>query len=247
MRLFPILALFCLVSLALPQSSVFAKSYTIDPVTIDATLNTNGSMDVKEKRQYNFSGSYTFAYLYINTVPDQSKAPGRTDQYNFSQFSLCDEEICFRQLKPFEISDADVSKPEGTFYVRRTGNQYYVKWFYDKTDDSDTFTLQYRIDNAVTLHKDIAELYWQFIGDAWEIPQHHVRVNLTIPQNISPNDVQAWLHGPLDGIVAIPSDHLVTYTVGTLNPGTFLEGRVELPKSAFSSGAKGTFEYATIK
>ena len=42
------------------------KSYSINSVNIGATINADGSMKVVESRQYDFNGSYTFAYLYIN-------------------------------------------------------------------------------------------------------------------------------------------------------------------------------------
>src|SRR5690606_41433623 len=48
---------------------------------------------------------------------------------------------------------------------------------------------------------DAAELYWQFIGDDWDIPADHVRVELTLPAGAG--DVRAWGHGPLHGQVDI--------------------------------------------
>src|SRR6185369_5640415 len=91
-------------------SLAFAKSYSIPSVTITDTLKNDGSMNVEEKRTYSFDGNYTFAYLNINTSPDQSKNPGRTEEYKLGNFALCDQDICYRPLKPSEIAEADLDR-----------------------------------------------------------------------------------------------------------------------------------------
>jgi hypothetical protein len=48
------------------STPVFAeKSYSIPSVNIEAEIDWDGSMKVKEERQYSFNGDYSFAYLEI--------------------------------------------------------------------------------------------------------------------------------------------------------------------------------------
>ena len=113
-----------IIALVFGQNKVVAKSYSIDKVDIQNVINTDGTMTVKENRDYNFSGSYTFAYQTI------SKQGQRSEPYSLDSFELCEGADCYRQLMSNEISQADVEKPEKTFYVTNNGNKYYIKWFY---------------------------------------------------------------------------------------------------------------------
>ena len=62
--------------------TVEAKSFSIDKVDVTAVVNSDGSMEVKEERSYNFSGSYSFAYQSIEALPDQ-------ENYSRKEKSLC--------------------------------------------------------------------------------------------------------------------------------------------------------------
>jgi uncharacterized membrane protein len=212
-------------------SFVEAKSYSINKVDIYSTVYEDGSMKVKERRNYNFEGDYTFAYLYINKSGDRKEA------YKFDNFEICEEtDGCFKELNPKNKSEYDVERPKNSFYVEDQGNRYYIKWFYRASDENKKFILSYEIKNAVTLNQDTAEIYWKFIGKDWEISQSNIDIKVGLPANIPNNEIQAWGHGPLNAIVSIPDNRTVKFQAARLNPGTFLEGRILLPKSIFFKG-----------
>jgi len=180
------------------------KSYRIDNVNIGATVNSDGSMNVVENREYDFTGSYTFAYQYINRTGQ------RGEKYNLSDFKICDEKWCYLKLK--EVGNSDTTKPINNFYVVEEPNRYYIKWFYTVNSIGKNFKLSYRVDNAVTLHQDIAEIYWKWIGGDWELSQNNVNVKVDLPKNIDGKEIQAWGHGPLAGVVSIGSNPSVLRT-----------------------------------
>jgi uncharacterized membrane protein len=90
----------------------------------------------------------------------------------------------------------------GSFYVIEYQDKYYLKWFYNAKDESKTFRLSYVVENATTLHQDVAELYWKIIGNDWEVNQANIDAALTLPNGIPDNEIQAWAHGP-NGTVSI--------------------------------------------
>ena len=179
----------------LPQS-VFAKSYTIPSVEISIQLNHDGSASVTENRTFDFDGNFTFAYQKINRIPDQSANPGRREKYDLSNFQICDQTTCFRRLQNSEIRNADDLRPAQTFYVLENNDNYYIKWFY-RSSSQEKFILKYQIDNAITLHQDTAEFYWQLVGDEWELAQDKVTAQVKPPPSTNPDSIQAWAHGPL--------------------------------------------------
>lgn len=197
-------------------NKIEAKSYLIDKVSIEAVVNKDGSMEVVENRAYNFSGEFSYAYQYIV----------KTGKY--SDFSICDEEKCYEKI------------------IEDQGNQYYVKWNYKASDEIKNFILKYKVDKAINLHSDIAELYWNFIGDKWEIGQSNIKIKVSLPEGIKDSEIQAWAHGPLDGKVSIPNGREVDFAVPYLGIGKFVEGRIIMPLNIFLDGNIGNLSKQKI-
>jgi len=226
-------------------SKICAKSYTIDSVVIDANLQRDGSMSVTEQRKFNFDGDFTFANQEILKNPDQSQNTGRTESFEITDFSICDELDCYTALLGQEKLAADEVRPSEKFYLNDLDDAYFIKWFY-RSNTSKTFTISYIVRNAITLHSDTAEIYWQWLGNKSEIPQNSVKVTLNFPEAIPDGDITVWLHGPLSGVVAIPDAKTVTFTVDQVPALTFVEGRVVVPLSTFDAGAKGSLSKQQI-
>ena len=225
--------------LIIGPSGVWAKSYSIDQVEIDSKVNIDGSMDVQEKRIFNFDGDYTFAYQEIE------KMGQRKEPYILENISFCDETKCYQQVS--KNSGSVTNKTPGTFYVDELSNSYYIKWFYRANSSKKTFILKYKVTNAVQLHQDTAEIYWQFVGDKWETSQRNIKVQMSLPPGVDGSKIKAWGHGPLNGVVAISKENLVTFESTRLGLETFLEGRVVLPKEVFKKGVLGEGTLASIE
>lgn len=212
-----------------------AKSYSIGPVSIRAQVNRDGSMLIEERRTFNFSGDFTFAYQYIN------KKGERKEPYGLKEIKVCESSGCYEQIAP-----DDVAKVPMTFYVRDEGDRYYIKWFYKANSESKEFVLSYLVNNAVTLQRDVAEIYWQVIGDDWEIVQEKVNIDFVLPEGIDGSQIQAWAHGALGGKVSIPTNEKVSLEISSLPVKTFFEARILLPKENFAGGAIGSKTKAEI-
>lgn len=238
------------------NSVVAAKSYTIDAVEVRAFLEQDGSLEVEERREFNFEGDYRFVYQTIG-----KQASNREQPYELSGFSLCDEELCYQLLA---TASANLSEPrhnpDQTLVVVEEAERYYLQWHFQAVDERKIFTLRYKVANAVTKQADIAELYWQWLGADWEVPQTNVTATLYLPKATLASqlaEVQAFGHGPLTGqvsIAALPAPGLGLFSVQWQLPqlpvGKFLEGRVLLPPGMFvlaaSEMAAGTADLQQI-
>jgi uncharacterized membrane protein len=117
-------------------------------------------------------------------------------------------------------------------------DEYFLQWHYQANFENKVFELRYEIENLLNNQNDVAELYWQFVGDDWEVAHGAVEIVVWLPKNFLAsqlNSVQAWGHGPLTGEVnidSLPSDNGL-YGVHFASPyvaiGQFLEGRIVLP------------------
>jgi len=217
------------------------KEYSIEEVRSEFKVERDGSMEVEEIRGYSFRGSFTYAYEEIR------RSGERGEKYNLSNFEVCEDSYCYRKLSEEEIATADEIKPRNTYYVKESENSYYVKWFYRSESGYKNFHLKYRIDNAVTLHTDTAEIYWQIIGDRWTVAQNNIRAEFDLPKGIGDDQIKAWAHGPTRGRVSIPTNEKVVYDLDKLEEKTFFEARILLPKEIFSGGIKGTLSREIIE
>ena len=132
----------------------------------------------------------------------------------------------------------------GIFYVEEHPGHVYIDWSFEAANEQRTFTISYTVENAVLVHQDVAELYYQFIGGEWDEPTDHARVVLTLPEGATDEELRVWGHGPLQGFVSKEGTNRVVWEVKDLPRRTFLEGRVVfpvklVPEAANFSGREG--------
>jgi uncharacterized membrane protein len=165
---------------------------------------------VQEQRTFDFSGSFSWAEQTINF----GKAADIVDVelYDGSQ-----------QLQP-----GGAGQP-GHYTLDRRSDSIYLRWYYSAQNEQRTFTVRYRVLEVVQVHTDVAELYWQFIGDGWDLGADRVQAEVTLPTGATREEVRAWGHGPLTGRVDIISGSKVQWAVDGLEPNTMVEGRVTFP------------------
>ncbi|MCJ7577788.1 MAG: DUF2207 domain-containing protein [candidate division Zixibacteria bacterium] len=190
------------------------KDYHIESVMIDVQLNSDGSMDIKEKRTYRFEGHFHWATYLLPT----EKTGGVVD------FSVGEQGRPYLRTR---------EEKEGTYQYEETSESISAKWFFDAKDETRTFIISYRILDVVKAYQDAAVLYHKFIGTGWDKPSRQVEVNIYPPQSIKKEEVKAWAHGPLWGKIEIKDDGTVIAEVPSLPAKTFWEVRAIYPVDLF--------------
>ena len=122
-----------------------ARSYSLDEVVVSARVDRDGSLWIDETRTYTYDGRYSWAEfrLPLDRV-------GRV-----SDFSLTEGGRAF-------TPGADDAP--GTYQLESSDEELHVRWHYAAEDETRSFRLRYRVGDAVDLHADVAELYYQFVG-----------------------------------------------------------------------------------
>lgn len=199
-----------------PWQTVQAKEFSISQVDIQARVESDGSLAVREQRTFRFQGEFSRVRQWIplsNGVRIMDIAVSEGGK----AYSLT-------------TGPADERVP-GTYRLQETPDHVEVAWHFRAKDESRTFTLAYRLQEAVVAHNDVAELYWKCIGDEWEVGASEAKVTITLPEGASKQDIRAWAHGPLWGAISIESPTLITLSVAPLPAKTFVEARVVFPKA----------------
>ena len=234
--------------LSFSPSRACASSYSCPSVNMDVTVNSDGSISVTETREFEFNGDFTAVWwtfdelpsdeceVVINGVSISTYDEGSTDDEDSQATTQTLEELAFetswRESGGPGTPSYSFDEDEDTVYV-----------FFDVADASVTVMLSYTITNFVQVYNDVAELYWQCIGSNWSADSKHVNVTLRLPASgsvdTSSDDatVRAWIHGVLDGTVAIQDDGTVTLAIPSVSAGKYADVRVVFPSEWMSSVA----------
>ncbi len=165
--------LFCFVSGQEVKADV---DYDIAKNITTAKVNSDGSLSMKRTITYKFNSSANGVYYRQNLQSNQ------------------------------KIDDIKVTVKDGQKKAHKTDNYdlisskkgYRFKVFHKmKSNSIFTVTYFYRITNAVTNYRDVAELNFKIIGNGWDRDLDYVRASVIFPGPVK--GLKAWAHGPLDG------------------------------------------------
>ena len=190
-------------------NSVIAKDYQLNEIQIQARLSAEGTLRIEESRTYVFNGSFSWADYRL---PLEKLG-------HIENFQLFEEEVRF--------SESQGEEP-GSYSTTISADEFYVKWFYQAKNEKRTFKLIYEVTDAVTVYNDVAEFYYKFVGEDNTRQVDKVEIWLDLPQSAGSDQVKAWAHGPLHGLVSFQNGHLF-YSISPLPAHHYWEARVIFP------------------
>ena len=181
--------------------------YDITNYYINADIKENGDLNVSElivldgtfngyEREVAYSNSVLSKHDPIDFEHDAIyNASGIS---NYKAYAKYVNNVSFNTFKEQftklnEVEDIYSAK-KGDVYIR---DEYNSKVFrmYHRTDDKKTaFLLQYTVDSAVVMHKDVAELYWTFIGNEFTDQIKDLKIKVNLPGKDSSEDFRVWAH-----------------------------------------------------
>ncbi|SFI09354.1 Uncharacterized membrane protein [Tindallia magadiensis] len=215
-------------------TSVHARSVDMEYVSVVAKINSDGSMDVMEYYDVRFDGQWNGMSRWINLF----------DHMEISNIAVYEngEPLTYHSGDPANSTEEITSVrnnqefrywvgPVGTFVAVERGGSVLLDWSINANNTKKTYAFQYRVHNAVTVHDDVAELYYQFMGADSPHPFGSFVVQLELPEGANQDEILAWGHGPLYGEVSILSGNEVQWHVSPLPAETMFEGRALFPTS----------------
>jgi uncharacterized membrane protein len=160
--------------------------------------------------------------------PDGSMAVVEQLTYTFDGvFNVGDRDI--PASTDYEIVGMSASE-NGTPLETLNPDPSSFEWALNGASGVHTYELTYTVLDAVSVYRDVGELYWQFVGE--DFPSlADVDIDITFP---AADGLRAWAHGPLNGVVEIDGA-VVRLSVDDLDAGQFVEARVVSPSSNFTA------------
>ena len=189
--------------------TVYAES-GIEKFYINATVEENGDLTVEEYFYLNgkFNGMER-EILYKNDdlydFHPELDYYGGSKLHNGSGIELLeiralpiDENFDFKNINGTlfeEVTEAD--KGDYGVYTIDTSSNGESYQIYLPDNKSEAFYIKYTLKNMAIVHNDIAEIYWNAIGDTLRESIGTLRITVTFPGN--QNEFRVWAHGPLNG------------------------------------------------
>lgn len=200
-----IFSLFLFLPLGVKASDV---DYAIKNYYIDANILEDGDLEVTELivLKGNFNG-------YIRDIVYQNSRLGNSGYennriYNASDIQIVDvsakkvSSVSFATINDTDFTSLTKGKASNHGYLENNipnGKSY--KMYFKSSDDKVAFKLKYLVKDVAVLHKDIAELYWTFIGDDYEDDIRDLQIKVNLPQKDTSDNFRVWAHGEMSGEV----------------------------------------------
>ncbi len=245
-------SLLILIALLFIPSNVKAYNAGISNYYIDATIQENGDVHVKEL--FVLTGEFNGFERIVNyrnaSAPDfytTSNPFGGSDIYNGNGIELVkitnipvDSEINFNYIdrsgNPFsEVIYASVG--DGNVYTKTITNDGEAYKIFNPSSGIDRgFYVEYILKNMVVVHNDIAELGWNIFSTELNENIGHLEVRIHLPGNS--DTLRVWAHGPLQGSIDPSGKNGAIATIDQLNQNTAMDIRIAFDKTLVPASTK---------
>lgn len=222
-----------IISLFIFSINLYAVSninYKIDDYIVDSRIDISGNMVVREviKVKGSFNG-YIMDLKYKNSnnkVFDKSiDSFYGSSIYDASNIEVrkvgtinYDKELDFnvfdQSVNEFTMNDS-CTVNKGCYEKSDITDGVSLKMYNETNNPSTYFYIEYLLGNVVVMHEDIAEVYFNFVGDMFDDDINKYKLRVVLPDKTK-ELVRVWAHGPLNGNVSPIKDENGYYYGGYL-------------------------------
>lgn len=234
-----IFSLFLFLPLGVKASDV---DYAIRNYYINANILEDGNLEVTELivLKGDFNG-------YIRDIVYQNNKLGNSGYennriYNASDIQIVDvsakkvSNVSFATINDTDFTSLTKGKASNHGYLENNipnGKSY--KMYFKSSDDKVAFKLKYLVKDVAILHKDIAELYWTFIGNDYEDDIRDLQIKVNLPQKDISDSFRVWAHGEMSGEIYRYDNEYVHAIVKKLEAYTPIDIRLTFATNLLNS------------
>lgn len=206
----------------------------LNQLNFDAKINYDGSMDVVETWNIDIEKTNT---LYKTFKTDSTKYSGITNV----QVS----DITNGTQKSFkEINTLMYHVTKDCYYgMKNDDGDFEIAWGVglDNSSANKKYQISYTVEDAVEKYSDYAQLYWQFVGEDFEISSSKITGTITLPTDAKNKDeIKVWGHTEdLNGEIYAIGQNKIKFEVNNFRAGRYVEVRTLFPTDMIISSARG--------
>lgn len=208
-------------------------SLYLNNLNFEVQINEDASMEVIETWDIDISETNT---LFKTFKIDREKYSGIKD-VKVSEISNGAE----RELT--QINELMYHVTKNCYYgIKNNEGNFEIAWGVglDNSSAKKRYKIKYKVENAITKYNDYSELYWQFIGEEFEIPASNINGTIYLPQNCKEKeDIKVWGHTEeLNGTIYATDVNKIEFNLDGYNSGNFVEVRILFPTEMIYSAER---------
>lgn len=203
----------------------------LNKLKFDVTVNKDGSMDVVETWNIDIS--------HVNTLY-------KTFEKDKDKFTAI-ENVRVKDItanKEFSQIDEEMYHVTKDCYYGLTNSKgdFEIAWGVglDNSSATRTYEISYTVKDAIGKYSDMAELYWQFVGEDFEVDANKITGTITLPESVeNEEDIKVWGHTEdLNGEIYVTDKNEVKFQLEDFDAGKYVEVRVLFPTDMISSSGR---------
>ena len=118
----------------------------------------------------------------------------------------------------------------------------------DEESDTRTYEISYTVEGAVGRYSDYNQLYWQFVGEDFEIDANKITGTITLPKGVDNKDeIRVWGHtAAMNGEIYATANNKIEFTITDFKAGTYVEVRTLFPTDVLNDEVQRTYEHPIL-
>jgi len=223
------------------------RTYRIKDFEVNAVINKDGSMAVKETTEYRFNGKYNGITItipknindnYYKKMTKNSINDSRMEDYWYNNKGIENVKIYVKDEngnRTFnKVGMADLGA--NSVYTVSEDNGYITyKIFEPSKNEKKTFVIEYTLDDVAVKHKDCGEVWWNFIGGGVDCKIDKFRLNISTAFG---NILEGYIHSNESGKVNYINKNNLNCAVSGIKKNEFVGVRIVFSESNISSSTK---------
>lgn len=207
-----------------------AGDLKLNDLDFQVQINSDGSMDVTETWNINIRNTNT---LYKSFKTDSSKYSAITNvKVTDITYGINNDFI--------QTSEWAYHVTKGYYYgTENEDDDFEIGWGVglDHSSATKKYKISYTVKDAITKYNDYAELYWQFVGDTFEIDANKITGTILLPSNVlNKDEIKVWGHTKnLNGTIYATDTNKIEFEVNNFESGTYVEVRTLFPTNLITT------------
>lgn len=134
--------------------------------------------------------------------------------------------------------------PKGNYFGgKNEDNQFEIAWGVGLEDRTATkvYRISYEVKDAIEKFNDYAELYWQFVGQDFEIDAKNITGTILLPTAVeNKEEIKVWGHTEdLNGEIYVVDTNRIEFNINQFRAGRYVEVRSLFPTQMITISNRG--------
>lgn len=224
---FLIILLYCIFPL---KSHATSSDLYLNNLNFEVEINQDGSMNVTEIWDIEITDTNT---LFKTFKTDSKQYSGITDVKVTDITNNANQKFTKINSYMYHVT-------KNCYYgLKNSDGDFEIAWGVGLEDETATrkYKIEYQVKDVISKYNDYAELYWQFVGNDFEISSKNIKGTITLPEKVSnKEEIKVWGHSKdLNGTIYATDLNKIEFQMNNVRSGRYVEIRTLFPTSLIAS------------